>query len=118
MGVNAFQLLLNYFVAIIVSVVLALALKLPLLPEKPIRFSWTNSAIFPTPIFAIGILAIFFSFKIYWIYNGLILAVIIGILSALFVKYLFYYIFPNPPSENDSSDNQKTNENPKTGDDY
>lgn len=102
MGTNGLQLLINYGVAIIVCIVVALALKLPLLPEKPIRNSWTNSALYPTPIFAIGILAIFFSLNIYWIYDGLALAVIIGILSAVFVKYFFYYIFPDPPAENDA----------------
>ena len=103
MVTNGFQLLLNYIVSIIVCIVVALALKLPLVPEKPVRNSWTNSAIYPTAIFAMGILAIFFSFNIYWIYDGLALAVIIGILSSLFVKYFFYYIFPNP-AENDSID--------------
>ena len=101
MVTNGFQLLLNYIVAIIVCIVVALALKLPLVPEKPVRNSWTNSAIYPTPIFAMGILAIFFSLNIYWIYDGLALAVIIGILSAVFVKYFFYYIFPNP-AQNDT----------------
>lgn len=101
MVTNGFQLLLNYIVSIIVCIVVALALKLPLVPEKPVRNSWTNSAIYPTPIFAMGILAIFFSFNIYWIYDGLALAVIIGILSAVFVKYFFYYIFPNP-AQNDT----------------
>ena len=72
MVTNGFQLLLNYIVSIIVCIVVALALKLPLVPEKPVRNSWTNSAIYPTPIFA-------------------------------FVKYFFYYIFPNP-AENDSID--------------
>ena len=99
MVTNGFQLLLNYIVSIIVCIVVALALKLPLVPEKPVRNSWTNSAIYPTPIFAMGILAIFFSFNIYWIYDGLALAVIIGIF-----KYFFYYIFPNPPAENDGGD--------------
>jgi energy-converting hydrogenase A subunit A len=33
-------------------------------------------------------------------YNGLILAVIIGVLSALFVKYLFDFVFPQPRDEN------------------
>ena len=52
-GTNGFQLLINYAAAIIVCIVVALALKLPLVPEKPVRNSWTNSAIYPTPIFAI-----------------------------------------------------------------
>ena len=93
---NGFQLFVNYIVAIIVAMVLALALRLPLLPEKPIRFSWTKSALFPTPIFAVGILAIFYSLNIFWIYNGILIAILVGIFSALFVKYLFDYVFPNP----------------------
>ena len=88
---------MNYIVAIIVAIVLGLALRLPLLPEKPIRFSWTKSALFPTPIFAIGILAIFYSLNIFWIYDGLVIAILVGLASALFVKYLFDYVFPNPP---------------------
>ena len=95
-GANGFQLFVNYIVAIIVAMVLALALKLPLLPEKPIRFSWTKSALFPTPIFAIGILAIFYSLNIFWIYDGIIIAILVGLFSAIFVKYLFDYIFPEP----------------------
>lgn len=101
---NGIHFLINYLITIIVSIVVALALKLPLLPERPKRFSWTNSAVYPTPIIALGLLAIIFSLKIYWIYDGLVLAIIIGILSALFVKYLFYYIFPNPPSVENGED--------------
>ena len=93
---NGFQLFMNYIVAIIVAIVLGLALRLPLLPEKPIRFSWTKSALFPTPIFALGILAIFYSLNIFWVYDGLLIAVMVGIFSAVFVKYLFDYVFPNP----------------------
>ena len=96
-GANGFQLLINYLVAIIVAIVIALVLRLPLIPEKPIRFSWTTSAIFPTPIFAIGILAIFYSLNVFWIYDGLVIAIIVGLASALFVKYLFNYVFPKPP---------------------
>ncbi len=96
-GANGFQLFVNYILAIIVAIVLGLALRLPLLPEKPIRFSWTKSALFPTPIFAIGILAIFYSLNIFWIYDGLVIAILVGLASALFVKYLFDYVFPNPP---------------------
>ena len=96
-GANGFQLFVNYIVAIIVAIVLALAFKLPLIPEKPIRFSWTKSALFPTPIFAMGILAIFYSLNVFWIYDGILIAILVGLFSAIFVKYLFDYIFPNPP---------------------
>ena len=100
-GANGFQLLINYIVAIVVAVLIAFALRLPLLPERPIRFSWTTSALFPTSIFAIGILAIFYSLNVYWIYDGLLLSVIVGLASALFVKYGFDYIFPKPPQIED-----------------
>ena len=104
-GANGFQLLINYIVAIVLAIIIAFALRLPLVPERPIRFSWTASALFPTPIFAIGILAIFYSLNVYWIYDGLILSVIVGIASALFVKYGFDYIFPKPPQIDDNGGN-------------
>ncbi|MDR2966401.1 MAG: energy-converting hydrogenase A subunit A EhaA [Methanobacteriaceae archaeon] len=90
-------LLLSYLIAITTSIIIAIGLKMPILPEKPRRFSWTNSAVFPTPIIALGLLAICFSINFIWIYNGIVLAIITGVVSALFVKYLFYYVFPNPP---------------------
>ncbi|MDR2830283.1 MAG: energy-converting hydrogenase A subunit A EhaA [Methanobrevibacter sp.] len=89
-------ILLNYLIAIIISIITAILLKLPIVPESPKRFSWTKSALFPTPIITIGILAIAYSMKLFWIYNGILLAVIISILSGFFVKYLFDYIFPKP----------------------
>ena len=104
-GANGFQLLINYLVAIIVAIVVAVILRLPILPEKPIRFSWTESALFPTPVFAMGILAIFYSLNIFWIYDGLVLAVIVGLFSAIFVKYGFDYIFPKPPPADDGGAN-------------
>ena len=96
-GANVFQLLINYIVAIVVAIIIAFALKLPLLPEKPIRFSWTSSALFPTPVFAVGILAIFYSLNVFWIYDGLVLSIIVGFASAIFVKYGFDHVFPKPP---------------------
>lgn len=104
-GANGFQLLINYLVAIIVAIVVAVILRLPILPEKPIRFSWTESALFPTPVFAMGILAIFYSLNIFWIYDGLVLAVIVGLFSAIFVKYGFDYIFPKPPQSDNGGAN-------------
>jgi len=95
--------LLNYLIAIITSIIIAIGLKMPFLPEKPRRFSWTNSAMFPTPIFAIGLSAICFSLNIIWIYDGMVLAILMGIFSAFFVKYLFYYVFPKPPELKEES---------------
>ncbi|MCI6774916.1 MAG: energy-converting hydrogenase A subunit A EhaA [Methanobrevibacter boviskoreani] len=92
------SLLLNYLITIIVSIAVALLLGMPFLPEKPRRFSWTKSAVFPTAIIAMGILAFCFSINFYWLYDGKLLAIIIGVLSAVFVKYLFRYVFPDSPN--------------------
>ena len=97
-------MLLAYVVAIICSIIVALLLRLPLLPSKPYRYSFDVSAIYPTPIIAIGILSIFLVLNYTFMYNGLILAVIIGVLSALFVKFLFDFVFPQPRDENIGED--------------
>ena len=78
--IGLFDVLLAYIVTIIVSIVVALVLKLPLLPGKPYRYSFDVSAIYPTPIIAIGIL------------------------SALFVKYLFDFVFPKPLDGDEGED--------------
>ena len=103
-GISGFDILLAYIVAIICSVAVALILRLPLLPSKPYRYSFDVSAIYPTPIIAIGILSLFLVLNYTFMYNGLILAVIIGVLSALFVKYLFDFVFPKPLSEDQGED--------------
>lgn len=102
--IGSYDILLAYIVAIICSIVVALVLKLPLLPSKPYRYSFDVSAIYPTPIIAIGILSIFLVLNYTFMYNGLVLAVIIGVLSALFVKYLFDFVFPKPLSEDNGED--------------
>ena len=69
-----------------------------------VTFSFDVSAIYPTPIIAIGILSIFLVLNYTFMFNGLILAVIIGVLSALFVKYLFDFVFPTPLDDNSGED--------------
>ena len=101
---SPFDILLAYIVTIIVSIVVALALRIPLLPSKPYRYSFDVSAIYPTPIIAIGIFSIFLVLNYTFMYNGLLLAVIIGILSALFVKYLFDFVFPKPLDGDEGED--------------
>ena len=101
---GSFDILLAYVVTIIVSIVVALALRIPLLPSKPYRYSFDVSAIYPTPIIAIGIFSIFLVLNYTFMYNGLLLAVIIGILSALFVKYLFDFVFPKPLDGDEGED--------------
>lgn len=113
--VNETYLLLSYLITIIVSVVIALGLGLPLLPKKPIRFSFDKSAIFPTPIFTLGFLAICFSINFYWIYNGIVLAIFWGIVSGLFVKYGFDYVFPKLPDENEEDNVESDNDNESKG---
>ena len=101
---GAYDIVLAYIVTIICSIVVALLLRLPLLPSKPYRYSFDVSAIYPTPIIAIGIFSIFLVLNYTFMYNGLVLAVVIGVLSALFVKYLFDFVFPKPLDENIGED--------------
>ena len=103
-SIGAFDILLAYIVAIVCSILVALVLKIPLLPSKPYRYSFDVSAIYPTPIIAIGILSLFLVLNYTFLYNGLVLAIIIGVLSALFVKYLFDFVFPKPLSEDKGED--------------
>ena len=102
--ISSFDVLLAYIVTIIVSIIVALILRIPLLPGKPYRYSFDVSAIYPTPIIAIGILSIFLVLNYTFMYNGIVLAVIVGILSALLVKYLFDFVFPNPLDGDEGED--------------
>ena len=104
LSLSSFDILLAYVVAIVCSIIVALVLRLPLLPSKPYRYSFDVSALYPTPIIAIGILSIFLVLNYTFLYNGLVLAVVIGVLSALFVKYLFDFVFPKPLDENAGED--------------
>ncbi|MBE6490142.1 MAG: energy-converting hydrogenase A subunit A EhaA [Methanobrevibacter sp.] len=103
-SLGSFDILLAYIVTIIVSIIVALLLRIPLLPSKPIRYSFDVSAIYPTPIIAIGLFSIFLVLNYTFMYNGLILAIVIGILSALFVKYLFDFVFPKPLDGDEGED--------------
>lgn len=85
--------MLSYLIAVASAVILAMILRLPLLPEKPMRESWTISVIFPTVIIAIGLFAIINYFKVY---NNIYAAIIIGIFSAIFSKYFLEKAFPKP----------------------
>ncbi len=96
LNISNFDVALCYIVAIVVSIVFALILRVPLLPSKPYMYSFDVSALYPTPIIAMGILSLFFVLGYTFIYNGLVLSLVIGVLSAIFVKYLFYEVFPKP----------------------
>ena len=97
--ISYFDMILDYLVAIIVSIIIALILRVPLMPSD--RYSFDVSAVFPTPIIAMGVLSFFLVLNYTFAFNGLLLAVIIGVCSALFVKYLFYYVFPSPEGGDD-----------------
>lgn len=99
MGVDINYFIIDYLIAIFSSIVVALMLRLPLLPEKPYRYSFNVSALYPTPIIAIGVFSFFVVLNYLFAYNGMLVALIIGVCSALFVKYLFFYVFPKPPAE-------------------
>ena len=103
-SISSFDIILAYVVAIVCSIAVALVLKIPLLPSKPYRYSFDVSAVYPTPIIAIGILSIFLVLNYTFMYNGLVLAIVIGVLSALFVKYLFDFVFPKPLDDNAGDD--------------
>lgn len=81
---------LSYTLAVISSVIVGFILKLPLLPTRPIRDSWTISIIFPTAVIALGLSAMVF--ELGW--SGVIVGTIIGVLSALISKYLLETILP------------------------
>ena len=98
------DIIMAYIVTIVSAIVAALALRLPLLPGKPRRYSFDVSAIYPTPIIAIGIFSIFLVLNYTFMYNGLLLALVVGILSAFFVKYLFDFVFPKPLNSNAGED--------------
>ena len=105
-AISSFDIILAYIVAIVVSIVVALLLKIPLLPSKPYRYSFDVSALYPTPIIAIGILSIFLVLNYTFMYDGLVLAIVIGVLSALFVKYLFDIVFPKPLNDDGEDGNE------------
>ncbi len=82
--------ILSYTFSVVAAVVVGLILRLPLLPERPIRDSWTISIIFPTSVIALGLSAMVF--ELGW--NGIIVGIIIGVISALISKYLLETILP------------------------
>jgi energy-converting hydrogenase A subunit A len=85
----------SYLIALAAALLLGLALRLPLLPDKPMRQSWTISAVFPTAILAIGFYAMVYELG----YQGYIVALITGIITALFAKFILEKVVPKPESE-------------------
>lgn len=91
---------LSYILAVLSAIIVGFIVKLPLLPERPIRYSFTISIIFPTTVIALGLSAMVF--ELGW--GGIMVGVITGILSALISKYLLEKILPEPtePVEGES----------------
>ena len=87
--------ILSYILAVIAAMAVGLVLRMPILPERPMRHSWTISIIFPTSILALGFTAILFKLG----YTGILIAVIVGILTAVFAKYILERLLPKPQME-------------------
>ena len=88
-------LISSYAVALISSIIVGLILRIPVLPERPMRQSWTISIVFPTAVLALGFSAMVFKLGV----DGLLVAVIIGIITALFSKYILERVLPVPVME-------------------
>jgi len=92
--------MINYIIytITIVSVVIAgVLLRLPLLPERPMRQSWTISVIFPTTVLALGFMAMIS--KLGYLnstYQDYAVAISVGILTAVFSKFVLEKILPRP----------------------
>jgi len=89
---NVILTILSYLLALVSAMIVGLVLRIPILPERPMRQSWTISIIFPTLVLALGFTAI--SFKLG--HQSMIIAVVIGVLTAVFSKYLLERILPKP----------------------
>ena len=97
---NVLYTLISYILAIGFAVIVGLILRLPLLPEKPMRQSWTISVIFPTAVLALGFTAMVFGLGYEGTgYRGMYIGIAVGVLTALFSKFLLEKITPKPQSE-------------------
>ena len=84
--------ILSYTLAAISSIIVGFILKIPLLPEKPMRESFTISIIFPTVVISLGLSAMVFEMG----WNGIIVGISIGIITAITCKYFLESILPRP----------------------
>ena len=97
---NVWYTLISYVLAVGFAVITGLVLRLPLLPEKPMRQSWTVSAIFPTAVLALGFTAMVFGLGYEGTgYRGMVIGILVGILTALFCRFLLEKVVPKPKSE-------------------
>lgn len=89
-----------YIIAIGSAVILGLILKLPLLPERPMRQSWTISVIFPTAVLALGFTAMVS--KLGYLTSSTtdyLIALAVGVLTAIFSKFILDKLLPRPSPE-------------------
>ncbi|BAW31234.1 MAG TPA: energy-converting NiFe hydrogenase A subunit EhaA [Methanothermobacter sp.] len=91
------MILVSYLIAVISAIIVALLLGVSIVAERPWRRSWTLTVIFPTPIIAAGLLAASLKLGFRGFYHTFDLALIIGIISAIIVKYIIENIFSKPP---------------------
>ncbi|MCE5214509.1 MAG: energy-converting hydrogenase A subunit A EhaA [Methanobacterium sp.] len=95
--------MINYIIYIIAvgsAMIVGLLLKLPLLPENPKRQSWTISAIFPTAVLALGFTAMISKLGYLNSTNSdYIIALMVGIITAIFSKYILERILPRPSQD-------------------
>lgn len=92
--------ILSYTLAVLSAIIVGFIVRLPLLPERPIRHSFTISIVFPTTVIALGLSAMIF--ELGW--GGIIVGIVTGVLSALISRYLLESILPKPtePVEGES----------------
>jgi energy-converting hydrogenase A subunit A len=97
MFIHAFEqiTIISYILALIAAMVVGLILRIPILPERPMRYSWTISIIFPTSVLALGFTAMLFKLG----YTGIPVALVVGILTAVFAKYFLERLLPRPQVE-------------------
>ncbi len=86
---------INYMLVLISAIVLGLILRLPIIPEKPMRNSWTISIVFPTMVIAVG----FYAVISYMGWGNYYSGVAVGVFTALFAKYLGK-VFPRLDDDN------------------
>lgn len=97
-----------YIIAIVSAMVLGLVLKLPLLPERPMRESWTTSVVFPTAVLALGFTAMVSKLGYLTSTNtDYLIALSIGVLTAIFSKYLLERLLPRPKPETSADESQE-----------
>jgi energy-converting hydrogenase A subunit A len=91
-------LISSYVLAVVSAIVVGILLRIPILPERPMRMSWNVCIVFPTCVMALGFNAIVFKLGV----TGLIVSVIIGVLTAVFAKYFLERVLPKPVMEDAS----------------